>query len=107
MDWNSIITIVAFVALFALVIIWRHTKGKRGEKQVAALLALLPKNDYKVINNLLIKSGEHSTQIDYIIRSMTTQPYDWKSGLSLQSLRIPVNTSPYFVIWPSSSNSHA
>ena len=70
MDWNSIIEIVAFVALFALVIIWRHTKGKRGEKQVAALLALLPKNDYKVINDLLIKSGEHSTQIDHVVVSI-------------------------------------
>lgn len=69
MEWSSIITIAAIVALFAIAIIWRRSKGKRGEKQVAALLSLLPKNDYKVINDLLIQSGGHSTQIDHVVVS--------------------------------------
>lgn len=66
MEWSAIITILAFVALFALVIIWRRSKGKRGEKQVAALLSLLPKKEYKVINDLLIQPGGRSIQIDHV-----------------------------------------
>lgn len=70
MEWNTIIMIVAVVAVFVLAIIWRRSKGKRGEKQVAALLALLPKKRYKVINDLLIQSGGHSTQIDHVVVSV-------------------------------------
>lgn len=70
MDWSSIITVFAVLVLFALVIIWRRTKGKRGEKQVSALLSLLPKKDYLVINDLLLQSGGHSTQIDHVVVSV-------------------------------------
>lgn len=70
MEWSNIIMIAAIVALFVLAIIWRRSKGKRGEKQVAALLALLPKKSYKVINDLLIQSGGHSTQIDHVVVSI-------------------------------------
>jgi len=70
MDWTVIISILAIVALFVLTIIWRRTKGKRGEKQVAALLSLLPKKEYKVINDLLLQSGGHSTQIDHVVVSV-------------------------------------
>ena len=70
MQWSTIIMIAAVVALFVLAIIWRRSKGKRGEKQVAALLALLPKKSYKVINDLLIQSGGHSTQIDHVVVSV-------------------------------------
>ena len=70
MEWSTIIMIVAVVAVFVLAIIWRRSKGKRGEKQVAALLALLPKKRYKVINDLLIQSGGHSTQIDHVVVSV-------------------------------------
>ena len=69
MDWNAIITIAAIVAIFVLVILWRRSKGKRGEKQVAVLLSLLPQKDYKVINDLLIQSGGHSAQIDHVVVS--------------------------------------
>lgn len=70
MEWSTIIMITAIVALFVLAIIWRRSKGKRGEKQVAILLDLLPKKDYKVINDLLIQSGGHSTQIDHVVVSI-------------------------------------
>ena len=62
--------IAAVFAFFVLAIIWQRSKGKRGEKQVAALLALLPKKNYKVINDLLIQSGGHSTQIDHVVLSI-------------------------------------
>lgn len=70
MEWSTIILIVAVVFVFVMAIIWRRSKGKRGEKQVAALLALLPKKRYKVINDLLIQSGGHSTQIDHVVVSV-------------------------------------
>ncbi|MBO7525879.1 MAG: NERD domain-containing protein [Clostridia bacterium] len=70
MSWSSLIPILAFVALIVLSILWRRSKGRRGEKQVAALLSLLPKDRYKVINDLLIQKGGHSTQIDHVVVSV-------------------------------------
>ena len=35
-DWTAIISVLAVVALFAFAFIWKRSKGKRGEKQVAA-----------------------------------------------------------------------
>ena len=70
MNWSNLIPIIGFVALLILGIIWRRTKGRRGEKKVAALLALLPRDKYKVINNLLLQSGGLSTQIDHVVLSV-------------------------------------
>ncbi|MBR6054600.1 MAG: NERD domain-containing protein [Bacteroidales bacterium] len=70
MEWSIIIMIGAVVALFVLAIILRRTKGKRGEKKVAALLVRLPEKEYRVINDLLIQSGGHSTQIDHVVISV-------------------------------------
>ena len=66
----STIILLAIIALIVLAIIWHRTKGKRGEMQVAALLALLPKKSYKVVNDLLIQSKGHSTQIDHVVVSI-------------------------------------
>ena len=70
MDWAGIIFLILLVLVFVLAIIWRGTKGKRGEKQMAVLLSMLPKKKYKVINDLLIQSGGHSTQIDHVVVSV-------------------------------------
>lgn len=70
MEWSPIVTIVAIVSLVLLVIIWRRSKGKRGEKQVAAMLSLLPTERYSIINDLLIQSGGYSTQIDHVVISV-------------------------------------
>jgi hypothetical protein len=70
LNWSSFISVLVFVALIVLGVLWRKTKGRRGEKQVAALLALLPKDRYKVINDLLIQKGGHSTQIDHVVVSV-------------------------------------
>ena len=70
MNWSSIIPVIGFVSLIVLGILWRRSKGRRGEKKMAALLALLPKDKYKVINNLLLQSGGHSTQIDHVVISV-------------------------------------
>ena len=70
MNWSSIIPVIGFVALIVLGIIWRKTKGRRGEKQVAAFLSRLPKDEYRVINDLLIQKGGYSTQIDHVVISV-------------------------------------
>lgn len=70
MDWTAIISILFIVFLFVLAIIWRRSKGKRGEKRVAAFLSFLPKKEYRVINDLLLQTGGHSTQIDHVVISV-------------------------------------
>ncbi len=45
-------------------------KGYWGEKRVAKILDSLPKEQYRVINNVLIKKGDNETaQIDHIVIS--------------------------------------
>lgn len=70
MDWTAIISILLIVSLLVLAIIWRQSKGKRGEKHVAAFLSFLPKKEYRVINDLLLQTGVHSTQIDHVVISV-------------------------------------
>ena len=70
MELGAIFTVLVVVALFLAAIIWRRTKGKRGEIQVSALLSLLPKKNYMVINDLLLQSSGHSTQIDHVVVSV-------------------------------------
>ena len=67
---TEMVIVAGFVALIVLGIVWKKTKGRRGEKQVAALLSLLSKDKYKVINNLLLQSGGYSTQIDHVVISV-------------------------------------
>lgn len=43
--------------------------GKRGEKKVSSRLDKLPSDDYMVLNDVLIKSGNYTTQIDHIVIS--------------------------------------
>lgn len=70
MSSSGIISVLVFVALIVLRVLWRRSKGRRGEKQVATLLTLLPKDKYKVINDLFIQKGGYSTQIDHVVVSI-------------------------------------
>lgn len=70
MDWAAIIFILAIVGLFVLAIVWAGSKGKRGEKHVAVRLSHLPKEEYKVINDLLLQSNGYSSQIDHVVISV-------------------------------------
>lgn len=67
---SGFIFVLLIVLFFVLYIIWIKTKGGRGEKQVSVLLALLPKDKYKVINNLLIQQDGYSSQIDHVVVSI-------------------------------------
>jgi hypothetical protein len=69
-NWSAIISIIVVVILFVLAIVWKRSKGKRGEKKVAVLLSHLPKKEYRVINDLLLQPCGHSTQIDHVVVSV-------------------------------------
>jgi predicted RNA-binding Zn-ribbon protein involved in translation (DUF1610 family) len=47
----------------------KRIKGLVGEKTISSILSLLDKTEYHVINNIVLKSGEKTTQIDHIIIS--------------------------------------
>ena len=66
---SSLFTVVLVIAFFAAVIILKLTKGKRGEKVVSVLLSRLPKDEYRIINDLLLQNGGYSTQIDHVVVS--------------------------------------
>lgn len=65
------IIIILIVALFVLFkIMMPSIKGKLGESKVSAMLSFLPHDKYKVIDNVFIKSGDRSVQIDHIVVSI-------------------------------------
>jgi NADPH-dependent 7-cyano-7-deazaguanine reductase QueF-like protein len=61
------------ILLFFLFLIWSlfrsRIKGLIGEKKVSSILSFLDGSKYKVINNIVLKSGERTTQIDHIVIS--------------------------------------
>lgn len=65
--WLFIIFIV-FTGLLKLFV--PTIKGKLGEAEVARRLSCLPKNEYRLINNVLLKTNRGSVQIDHIVVSI-------------------------------------
>lgn len=64
------IIITIFLCLLIFVFRLRKTKGKIGEKKVAHILNRLPEDQYRIINDLLIRtSSGNTTQIDHIVIS--------------------------------------
>ena len=61
--WAIVLVVVLLLLIMA------RPKGKRGEAHMAAFLAQLPEDTYRVINDLLLQSGGHSTQIDHVVVS--------------------------------------
>lgn len=48
---------LAIIAIFIFLGFWlRRSKGKVGESRVAHILARLPKEEYRVINNILLRT---------------------------------------------------
>lgn len=62
-----------FILLGILVAFYRvykaRIKGAIGETGIAYRLASLPKSKYQVINNLVLRNGERTSQIDHLIVS--------------------------------------
>lgn len=46
------------------------TKGELGERRVAKLLRKLPEDEYIVLNDLLFRNDQYTTQIDHIVISI-------------------------------------
>jgi hypothetical protein len=65
-------TLLAIIIIAVLYLLLRgytssKQKGINGERRVARRLRRLNKRDYLVINDILLKSGGYSTQIDHIV----------------------------------------
>jgi len=71
---GRILSSVIFVVLIVLIILYRHNepkiKGAIGEKRVIRQLSKLPPEEYKVLNNIMIKTDKGSTQIDHVVISI-------------------------------------
>ena len=66
-----VILLVAVIALMVwLRIIMPNIKGKMGEFNVSVVLATLPKDEYQVINDIIIPSKYGTTQIDHVVVSI-------------------------------------
>lgn len=65
---NFVLLIILFVV--AAVISSPKYKGRKGEQKVAGYLDKLDANEYRVINNLLLKTEYGSSQIDHVIVSV-------------------------------------
>ena len=66
--------VILFVLFVVIAIIFRVAvpkfKGYLGEKSVAIILSFLPSDKYYVIHDVLVKSGDRTTQIDHIVVSI-------------------------------------
>jgi len=69
MDGFLLLAILIAVAGFAWGTYEAKIKGILGEKKVAAMLARLPHNQYRVFNDVLIKGNYGMTQIDHVVLS--------------------------------------
>lgn len=64
------IVLVIFAILFVFKLYFPQIKGKWGEMEVANILSLLPEDEYKVINDVIIKNNGYTSQIDHIVVSI-------------------------------------
>ncbi len=70
MEYASPIVVIAFlIGLFFLIRWLIPSKGKVGENVVARKLSHLPKDQYRVLNNVTIPTSKGSSQIDHIVVS--------------------------------------
>ncbi len=68
MELLVLIVIVLFFASLSKIFSPEYI-GYLGEKKISSILSRLPKEDYKVIDNLLIKSATRTLQIDHVVVS--------------------------------------
>ena len=71
---SSVLMVILLIAAIALMvwlrIIMPNIKGKMGEFNVSVVLATLPKDEYQVINDIIIPSKYGTTQIDHVVVSV-------------------------------------
>ncbi len=65
--------LVILILLFISFLIWSlfssKIKGVIGEKTISLILSQLDKSKFKVLNNILLKSNGHTSQIDHVVIS--------------------------------------
>ncbi len=66
---NLIIALLLFLFILFIGLFKTRIKGKIGEKTIATVLKFLNTSNYKVINNIVLKTGEKTTQIDHLVIS--------------------------------------
>ncbi len=70
---KTVVLILLFGVCFLILVLRKPlaaiVRGKKGELNVNLRLQLLPSEEYKVINNLLISSHGHTSQIDHVVVS--------------------------------------
>lgn len=67
---GTILSTIAVICLFFLLRWLLPSKGKVGEKMVAGKLDHLPKDQYRVLNNVTIPTPKGSSQIDHLVVSV-------------------------------------
>ena len=59
-----------FIVLFALMIFFKpQMKGWFGEKAVSTILAMLNKDEYRVLNDIMLNTEHGTSQIDHVVLS--------------------------------------
>lgn len=66
----TLIGIIIIIGLFFLLRWLLPSRGKAGEKVVASKLNRLPKDQYRVLNNVTIPTPKGSSQIDHLVVSI-------------------------------------
>lgn len=66
---NLVIALLLFLFLLFIGLFKTRIKGKIGEKTIATVLSFLNKSQYKVINNIVLKTGGRTSQIDHLVIS--------------------------------------
>lgn len=66
---NLVIVILLFLFILFIGLFRTRIKGKIGEKTIATVLSFLNKSQYKVINNIVLKTGKKTSQIDHLVIS--------------------------------------
>jgi len=49
---------------------WTDRKGQEGEEEVWRILARLPREEYIVLNDVLLPAGKHTAQLDHVVVSL-------------------------------------
>jgi predicted RNA-binding Zn-ribbon protein involved in translation (DUF1610 family) len=61
--------VLFFLTIFFFRLFRPEIKGFIGEKNISFILYFLDKSNYKVINNIVLKNGQKTSQIDHIVIS--------------------------------------
>lgn len=64
-----VLLILFLIGIFIFSLFRTKIKGIEGETAVSIILYALDKSSYKIINNIVLKTGENTSQIDHVVIS--------------------------------------